>query len=175
MANLDTVIHWDGWEWMVGVFVLAVVFLFLWYSYRQENRTAIYTLFGGSATMVVLILWALLGRIEAFSQGTAIDFFESLAGKDCYVLTYNYRSYAHYYYPRLQPQNRPILKYPDKMSESLDFWRDSLLSNPVSKDVYVITKINRKEGLERYTDLKPMWEKNGWSVWKKDAIHPGKL
>jgi 4-amino-4-deoxy-L-arabinose transferase-like glycosyltransferase len=172
MANLDTVIHWDGWEWMAGVFVLAVMILFLWYSARQENRKAIYTLFGGSASMVVLILWALLGRIEAFSQGTAIDFFESLAGKDCYVLTYNYRSYAHYYYPRLQPQNKPVMKYPDKMSESLDFWRDSLLSNPVSKDVYVITKINRKEGLDRYTDLKPLWEKNGWSVWKKEkSVH----
>jgi hypothetical protein len=54
------------------------------------------------------------------------------------------------------------------MSESLDSWRDSLLSNPVSKDVYVITKINRKEGLERFPDVKPLWEKNGWSVWKKE-------
>jgi 4-amino-4-deoxy-L-arabinose transferase-like glycosyltransferase len=168
MANLETQIRWDGWEWLVGVFVIAVTVTFLIYSGRKENQKALYSLFGGSALMVVLILWALIGRIEAFSQGTAIDFFESLAGKDCYVVTYNYRSYAQYYYPRLQPQNKPILKYPDKLSESLDFWRDSLLLNPVNKDVYVITKINRKEGLDRYPDLKLLWEKSGWSVWRKE-------
>jgi len=168
LANLDTEIHWDGWEWMVGIFILGVIVAFVLLSGKKENQKAIFTLFGGTAFMVVFILWALIGRIEAFSQGTVIDFFESLAGKDCYVLTYNYRSYAHYYYPRLQPENKPILKYPDKMSESLDFWRDSLLRNPTKKDVFIITKINRKEGLDQYKELKPVWEKNGWSVWKKE-------
>jgi hypothetical protein len=167
VANLDTEIHWDGWEWMVGVFVLSVVVAFLFFAARSDNRKAIISLFGGTALMTVFILWALIGRIEAFSQGTAIDFFESLAGKDCYVLTYNYRSYAQYYYPRLEPKNKTFLKYPEKYSESMDIWRDSLLTHPTSKVVYVITKINRKEGLENYQTLHPLWERNGWSVWKK--------
>jgi len=170
MANLDTTIHWDGWEWLAGVFVLLVMATFLRFASKGDNRKAIFSLFGGSAVMVVFILWALIGRIEAFSQGTAIDFFKSLAGKDCYILTYNYRSYAQFYYPRLEPKNKPFLKYPEKYSESMDHWRDSLLTHPTEKEVYVITKINRKEGLENYPNLKPLWERNGWSVWKKEAM-----
>lgn len=167
-ANLDVVFHWDGWEWLVGVFILVFVVAFLRFSAKRENQKAIYSLFGGTSLMVVLILWSLIGRIEALSQGASIEFYESVIQQDCYVINYNYRSYAPYYYGRLQPQNAPILKYPDDLSRSLDFWRDSLLSHPISKDVYLMTKINRKENLENYPKLKLLWEKNGWSAWKKD-------
>jgi hypothetical protein len=51
----------------------------------------------------------------------------------------------------------------------MDFWRDSLLRNPTDKPVYIITKINKKEGLDQYPELKLQWEKSGWSVWKKPA------
>lgn len=120
--------------------------------------------------MVTFILWAFIGRIEAFTQGTAIEFFESVAEEDCYVMTYKYRSYAHYYYARLRRENRPKYHYPHDISRGLNESRDSLLLGKNTKDLYIITKINRKEGLENYPLLKPVFEKNGWSVWKKDKM-----
>ena len=169
-ANLDTHVHWTGWEWTVGLFVLGVGFISVSWFNRQKFLPGFVSLFGGSAIMVTLILWAFLGRIESISQGTAIDFFESVADEDCYVLTYNYRSYAHYYYARLRPENKPKYHDPNNLNASRDRSRDSLLLGKNTKPVYLITKINRKDGLERYPGLKPVFEKNGWSVWKKDAV-----
>lgn len=169
VANLETQISWQGWEWLTGIWVLAVFLVFLYFQYQKSLWASIQVLFGGTALSVVFILWGYIGRIEAFSQGTIINFFESLQGQDAYILTYGYRSYAHVYYPRIQPDQGPRLRNPDLFSESMDHWRDSLLRNPTAKPVYVVSKINKKEGLEQYPELKLQWEKSGWSVWKKEA------
>jgi hypothetical protein len=150
---------------LVGIFVLAFVILSIWYFLKTKPQYGIPLLFGGSSIMVVFILWACIGRIESFSQCTAIDFFKSLAGKDCYVITYNYKSFAHYYYARVKPANRPKNIDKNRPSESLAMWQDSLLlGSKVKKDVYLLTKFDRKEGLDRYPELKLLWEKNGWSA-----------
>ena len=169
VANLETQISWDGWEWLCGVWVLLVFAGFVYFQFQGAFWKSFQILFGGTALSVVFILWGYIGRIEAFSQGTIISFFESLQGEDAYILTYGYRSYAHVYYPRIQPGQKPQLRDPEKYSESMDFWRDSLLRNPTDKPVYIITKINKKEGLDQYPELKLQWEKSGWSVWKKPA------
>jgi 4-amino-4-deoxy-L-arabinose transferase-like glycosyltransferase len=165
VANLDVVVNWYGYEFLVGIFVFAFIILSVWFFLKNKSQFGISVLFGGSSIMVVLILWAFIGRIESFSQGTAIEFFKSFAGKDCYVITYNYKSFAHYYYARVKPSNRPKNIDKNKPSESIAIWKDSLLlGSKVKKDVYLLTKFDRKEGLERYPELKLLWEKNGWSA-----------
>jgi len=166
VANLDVVVRWTGFEYLVGVFVLGFIGLSIWFFTIGKFKIGIPLLFSGSALMVVFILWAFIGRIESFSQGTAIDFFKSLAGKDCYVLTYNYKSFAHYYYARVKPINKPRNINKNNQGESLAMWQDSLLmSRSIKKDVYVLTKFDRKEGLERYPELRLLWERNGWSAY----------
>lgn len=169
VANLDTQISWHGWEWLAGVWVMAVLMTFVVFQLNKQYEKSIFVLFGGTALSVVFILWGYIGKIEAFSQGTIIRFFESLQQENAYVLTYGYRSYAHVYYPRISPDRKPHMIDPDDYNRSMDHWRDSLLTNPISRPVYLVTKINKKEGLERYPKLKLQWEKSGWSVWKKEA------
>lgn len=170
VANLEAEIHWHGWEQAVGIWVLAVQAAFIYLQTRKEIERSFWALFGGTALSVVFILWGYIGKIEAFSQGTIIRFFESLQDQDAYVMTYGYRSYAHVYYPRITPDRKPHMIEPDNYDRSMDYWKDSLLRHPISRPVYLVTKINKKEGLERYPDLKLLWEKAGWSVWKKEAV-----
>lgn len=168
LANLDTVVHWDGWEWMTGLAAVALPLVFSYRASGGQTASAVRFLFSGFALLIPLILWGFIGRIEAFSQGTAIGFFKTMQGRDAYVLTHNYRSYAHLYYTRLPPALAPPLTYPRDVKRSQAEWQDSLLRNPVDRDVYLITKINRKAGLDTLPGLELQWERNGWSVWKKN-------
>lgn len=176
-ANLDAVVKWAGWEALVGVFIFSFTGLCLYFFQRSRTKQAFISLFGGSTLMVIFILWAFIGRIESFSQGAMIDFYKSLAEEDCYVIPYNHKSYAPYFYARVKPENSPKIQQLQNLGEELNHWRDSLLTCPVlSKPVYVVTKINRKEGLEQYPKLKLLYEKNGWSFFvrknqaKKEGI-----
>jgi len=163
VANLDNVVDWPGYTYFPGIFILLFLSISAYCFGVRKFKSGIGFLFSGSALMVVFILWAFIGRIESFSQGTAIDFFKSLAGKDCYVIPYGYRTYAHYYYARIQPKNKPRYINKNNVKESLNQWHDSLLiSQKTKKEVYVLTKFNRQDGLEKYPELKKLWEKNGW-------------
>ena len=168
LANLETKVDWLGWEWFPGAFAIFVVLVSFFLFAYNKYKTGISVLFGGNSLLIVLILWAFIGKIEAYTQGTAVDFFKSLADKDCYVLVHNYKSFAPYYYARVKAQNRPRNVKKGNASESNFKWTDSLLLSPnTRKDVYVLTKFNRKDGLERYPELTMLWEKNGWVAYMR--------
>jgi hypothetical protein len=112
---------------------------------------------------VNLTLIFFIGRIELYSQGAAVRFFESLQPKiqnrECYVLNYGYRSYAQLFYTRKQP-----LPSPQGNDEQ---W---LLHGDVDRDVYVITKINKTQELEGVPGLQKLREENGFVFYKRNAV-----
>jgi 4-amino-4-deoxy-L-arabinose transferase-like glycosyltransferase len=163
LANLEARVRWDGWEKYVGLWLWVLCAICVFAFAKKYFALGFQVLFGGMALSVVLILWALIGRIEAFSQGAAIDFFKSIQKEKAYVLTHNYRSYAQYFYGRVGPENKPALFSGRDLSEKLNNWKDSLLlSSRIRKDVYLVSKINQTQGLERYPELKKIGSKNGW-------------
>ncbi|MES2387608.1 MAG: glycosyl transferase, partial [Bacteroidota bacterium] len=168
LKNLDAEVHWTGTEWLVGVFVIAYIITVLLLWKRQRLVQGFTLLLGGTAFTVMFILWGFIGRVELFSQGAAISFFESLAGKDVYVIPFGYRTYAHYFYPKLQPENKPKFYYAEDKDRGPDEWREFLLTQPQPKDVYVISKINKTDGLEKYPALKKIGEQNGFVFYKKE-------
>ena len=169
VANTEAQVHWTGFEWLVGPFLAVAVLLALYFWNREKWERGFAFLFGGTACTVVLILWAFIGRIELFSQGAAVSFLESLADKDCYVLTIGYRSYAQYFYARLQPENKPQFYYRDNKDRGPDEWRDFLLTQPQKKDVYVITKITETHEAEKFPLLQRVGAANGFVFYYKKA------
>jgi len=173
LANLDARVHWHGWEKYVGAFLWILAVLCIWAFLKKHYPLGFQVLFGGMAISVVLILWALIGRIEAFSQGAAIRFFKSVQSKNAYVLTHNYRSYAPYFYARVKPEDKPTFFSRKDLSENLNIWKDSLLLSPrIRKDVYVVTKINKTEGLEKYPELQKIGSENGWVFYMRKVKKP---
>jgi len=168
VANLDTVVRWTGIEWTVGLFVAGVALVpFVWFG-KGKTKQALYALFGGTAVMAILILWAFIGRIEQFSQGTAIGYFKELANKDVYILTYGYKSYAHYFYGNLQPENKPQFYYPNDLDRGSGEWMAKLLAGNNPKDVYVIAKITHAAELkERFPLVEKQQEGSGWVLFKR--------
>jgi len=91
-------------------------------------------------------------RIEKYSQGAAIEFYEYLQNKDCYIETIGFKSYAYLFYSRKkEPAN--------KNSYNLDW----LLTGKIDKPVYFASKITSAEAITKgYPDLKEIYRKNGF-------------
>src|SRR5690606_9610058 len=87
-----------------------------------------------TGVMLLLVSFWVLPGIERFSQGSAITFYESLQYDDVYVETIGFKSYAQYFYKKIQP---------DKNPESVR--REWLLEGDIDKDVYFVTKVTNSE------------------------------
>ncbi|OAV42732.1 hypothetical protein A3850_015950 [Lewinella sp. 4G2] len=53
--------------------------------------------------LLLTSLYTIVPRVQTYSQGAPTQFFRQLAGRDVYVGTAYYKSYAHYYFAELPP------------------------------------------------------------------------
>ena len=156
VANLDAVVHWTYWQLIPGAVLLVVLILtVIWFGQRQAQR-AIVTLFGGMAVFITLTLWFFIGRIEAISQGAAMDFFERTQGQDVYVKNIGYRSYGPFFYTQKPPVTNPNY-----------YNQEWLLHGAIDKDVLFITKITEKAPLDSLHDATKLGETNGFVFYRR--------
>ena len=152
VANLDAVVNWSYADSIVG-FVLLVGLLSGFIFIKQGKvSTGALAFFIGTLATTNLALFVIAPKIEQISQQSAIEFFESLKGKDVYVTTLDYKSYAQYFYSDEQP------------------WKDIrctdnewLLNGDIDKPAYFSCKINRAADIEKeHPTLKELYRKNGF-------------
>ena len=89
--------------------------------------------------------------METYSKRAAIEFYESLQGKEIYITTVGFKSYAHLFYSRKQPGGDP---------DQYDY--EWLLRGPVDREVFLVTKVNKAERLRAEPQLEEVWEGNGF-------------
>ncbi|MBL4703022.1 MAG: glycosyltransferase family 39 protein, partial [Flavobacteriales bacterium] len=154
-------VSWTGFESGIGIpflfFVIAGVYqLFKKKVFRFVVINAI-----GLSLMLLLTSIFILPKIERYSQGPAIDFYQSLKGKDAYIWPLQHKSYGHYFYAQTQPlqtgdglsfQKNLILKELDKEKygelkgkERLTYHvkiQNWLLKGKIDKPVYFVIKSN---------------------------------
>ena len=138
---LKTPVPWSNTEAFIGLFFITAIIFSGTLIKRHKILQSITLLSLSSGITLLCISFIILPKIEAFSQGAAIRFFESIAGKDAYVSTYGYKSYAQYFYAA-QPYGLS-----DKRTDTQ--W---LLSGSIDKPAYFVTKVNNTE-LDRYPDV----------------------
>ena len=178
VENSQAQVPWSGFEAMAGLFLFAVLILSLLVLKNQpKKRFAI--LFFGMGCWMMLTLVNNIGKIESISQRAAISFWEQRQGEDCYVTTYNYKSYAHLYYARVQPPQR-LAENPESVSPDLLYQKgtetminvnaaqDWLLHGRVDKPVYISTKVNQKDKLEQEIhDAEFLYNENGFYFYRR--------
>ena len=145
-------VNWQGYESMTGLLLICGLILFFVFHKKSKQVQAIVSLFTASLLAIVMTILMYTSRIEEYSQGAAIDFFQSVSGKDAYVETIGYKSYAQLFYAeKMMPEN----------SDSYD--KNWLLTGDIDKNVYFSAKITSKNRiLEKYPGLKLLYEKNGY-------------
>ncbi len=148
VENLKANVNWSGFEIIPGIiFITGIILTLVWL--KRNNPKSLVFLFALSLATVSAISFIIVPKVEQYSQGAAIAFYKNLQGKDCYVETLGFKSYAHLFYSRKQPQ--PFVGM------------DSLLSGNIGKPVYFVAKINKaNEVQEKYPQLFEMYRKNGF-------------
>jgi 4-amino-4-deoxy-L-arabinose transferase-like glycosyltransferase len=148
-ANLDAKVHWTGWEAIAGILLLAITGLSIRWISKNKPELGFQTLFGGTAVFVMLTLTFFIARIELYSQGAVIRFYESLQGKDVYVAPFEFRTYGDLFYTRKQPNQ--VIPHPEQ-----------LLQGNLDKDLYVATKIMYADQLRAIPEFKEIRSENGF-------------
>ena len=100
VASLNVDVNWSGYESLIGIVYFVLVIFAIVMLYRKQNMKGILFLFYSTAICLFIYLLAVVPKIERYSQGSAIDFYKSLEGKNVYVWPIGFKSYAQYFYTK---------------------------------------------------------------------------
>ncbi len=157
LANLNASVEWSFWTAGAGVYFLLLIIISIILIIKKLKTLGFAVLLFGTGIMLLFVL-PIFPKVERYSQGVAVDFFKSLAGKNCYIMTIGYKSYAHYFYAKTPPDTRP--KFDDPKA-----WKQFLLYGEIDKDAYFVTKITREKSLDSIPDMQKIDSKNGFSFY----------
>jgi len=148
-AALQRNVHWSGTEWMVGLFlILGVIFSLV--QVLRRNTRGMLVLHAVVLLFVTGSLYIFTGRIEEYTQRSAIKFYKGLKGQEVYVNPLGYKSYSHLYYFDKQPGEAPMTV-------------DEMMENELDRDAYFVIQVDKKEAiLERYPKLEILYERDGY-------------
>ncbi len=159
-ANLQADIHWSYADCLFGLFLLSTLIIGLIFFYKGKTKKGILTMFFGSLITTNLALTVLTPKIEMLTQQAAVEFYQGLQGKDVYVTTIGFKSYAQYFYSNEQPS-----------ANSNSTNEDWLLKGDIDKPVYFVCKINDADEYEKqYPQLKELYRKNGFVFLERNNV-----
>ena len=153
LANLNAVVEWNYIYIVPGLLFLGGFIFSAICFYKSDYTKGLISVCLASTLMVQFFLTIFTPKIEQYTQHAAIEFFESLKGKDVYMKALGYKSYAPFFYAEVLPAKR---------KEAAD--ENWLINGEVDKPVYLVTRLDRKnEVLLKYgKNLKILYEKNGF-------------
>ena len=157
-GNMEATSSWIGFEWLLGVVLLVVAVLFVVYSKKKEYKKALCSLLLGSLFFVSTAMFFITPQVEKYSQLSAIEFYESKQGEDCYILSM-FKSYAPYFYAQQQPEN----KCTDK---------EYLLRGGIDKPCFFVikdTERHRNAFLSQAENPIKLYSKNGFAFYVRLA------
>jgi 4-amino-4-deoxy-L-arabinose transferase-like glycosyltransferase len=158
-ATLDISASWLGFEPLLGMLFLLILTYVMIQFWKNELAKGLYTLMCFLMLFIPVYLIVVVPKIEQYSQQSAINFYKSLVGKDCYVETLGMKSYAQYFYSKTLPHINSK-SYDEK-------WL--LHSNEIDKPVYFVSKIGRLEEIATYGPIE-IGRKGGFVFWKREPI-----
>jgi 4-amino-4-deoxy-L-arabinose transferase-like glycosyltransferase len=152
-------VHWSGFEWLVGVFLLTGV-IFASVQILRRNTGGMLTLHLVVLLFVTTSLYLFTGRIEGYTQRAAIRFYQNLRGQAVYVRPMGFASYSHLFYFDKQP-GEPKMNVEEMMHNELD------------RDAYFVIRLDDKDRfMERYPELELLYIRDGYAfAVKKSKTH----
>ena len=150
VKNLQATSQWIGFEWLIGLILIASVIAFVVLKKKNPYKAITVHLLGCLA-FIYLGVFFVTPQIEKYSQNAAIEFYKSKQGEDCYIYPIH-KSYAHYFYSNRQPQNNNADK-------------QFLQRGNIDKPAYFVLKSQRTEEadfIKETLNAERLYEKNGF-------------
>ncbi len=132
-----------GLIWLVGI-IIAYILL--------SKRKLLSALFIYTVTVCIFLnssLYWVIPKIETALQGPAISYFQELKGKDVYLGTLGFKSYAKFFYSE---RPKELSGYSDK----------ELLKEHHDKDCYLVVKPRKLELMKQHPEFKQIDQKGGF-------------
>ncbi len=156
VETLNALVYWNVNEIILpAIFGLALIVGVI-LIYKQHLLRGIATILIASCFFTNIMLVLIVPRIEKYSQDAMIEFLETKKTEDCYIEVVGFKSYANLFYSDKRAPSTP---------GELD--RNFIFFGPVTKPVYIITRINKVNtifGIEKYDEL---YRKNGYIFFQR--------
>jgi 4-amino-4-deoxy-L-arabinose transferase-like glycosyltransferase len=154
LASLQTDVYWSGLESIIGVLYLAAIIYVAFIGKDFMSNALI--LFFTTLIVVQVSLNFFVPNIEKYVQGDIIDFYKSVKDENAYIRPHGYKSYAHLFYGEKKQSENPAGRSED--------W---LLTGPIDKPVYFVTKITNRN-LDNFSDIKKIGRRNGYVIYLRE-------
>lgn len=154
-------VSWIGIEPAIGLLLLLGVVGALLLS-RRSMRTAMIVLFGSVAIFISVFLPVVAPRIEAYSQGAALDYYASLRGKDVYVKPLTMKSYAHLFYT-----DKPRHLSSASKGIAIDAWEPWLLNGPIDHPARFVCRVNDLDSWQSNPSLREIYREGGFVIFER--------
>jgi 4-amino-4-deoxy-L-arabinose transferase-like glycosyltransferase len=176
VENLKAEVHWQGWEWLLGLFFMGASLL-AYQMFRKGKPQWLFYLYSSYIVFIVSAINTLTPKIEQYSQDVAIRFYKSVSDKDFYVETVGFKSYAYLFYAKKRPEqnlNPDCMAYVERTLNDLEADGHSRITSyslayqswmqygKIDRPAIFVTKKHELEILTRNAEIKPFYEKNGF-------------
>jgi 4-amino-4-deoxy-L-arabinose transferase-like glycosyltransferase len=158
-ASLNVNANWSGFESLIGIIYFALVIAAIILFYKKKNKVGILFLFYSTAVCLFIYLLSVVPKIEKYSQGPAINFYESLQGKDVYVWPIGFKSYAQYFYAK-KPAS-PVYGEADEQF---------LLKGNIDKPAFFVVKITNTGFDSTCNNCSLIKQEGGFKFYKREAV-----
>ncbi len=155
-ANLQSDVSWSGWEKLPGFLLLAGVLYFLFRA-QKNIRFALVALFAAALIGINLTIVLITPKVEPYSQGAAVEFYQSKKEQAVLVEPLRFKSYAHLFYTDRPPQ------FTRSLADSIRQFN----THPEMQVFYVGKIQNKEENSREMPYLQKLYEKNGFVFYKR--------
>jgi len=162
VESLKANVAWSGFEWLIGIGLIIGTAWMLQLIRKKKITFGLIGLFLITLVTANVAITLIVPRIEQYSQAAAIRFYESLKGKDCYVATLRFKSYAQFFYQAKKP--------PENMNSYNTDW---LLSGPIDKPAFFVCKVDKIGNVQvQYPQLMELYRENGFVFLVRQRSRP---
>ncbi len=152
-GNLSITGTWNGMEFLPGLFLVGVSIVFFIKLLKKELLHAAFLLLFFLSFFIPVVLRLIVPKIEQYTQGAAIDFYEQKAKEDCYIETVGFKSYAHYFYAKVKPEH------------GITTAKGFNYNGPLAKPLYLVCKQGNEQAID--TNFLQLYQKGGFVFYVK--------
>ncbi len=162
-AALQAAVVWTGWELGIGILYGLAMVVVVWWMLRRRFFEMAWMLMLSTMLATFAFLIMIAPNIEGYSQRAAIEFYQGLQGKDCYVKVLGFKTYADLFYTRKTKQQSP--SGANIPADEFELW---LLEGAIDKPAYFVCKITDAEHWRKQRFLVELYSKNGFVFFKRE-------
>jgi 4-amino-4-deoxy-L-arabinose transferase-like glycosyltransferase len=157
--NLGAPIIWHGYELGIGLMYMIIAGFGVYFLYTQESFEKGILILGISTIFALMTFLPIIApKIEGYTQGSPIAFYESKKSQDVLIYPTAYKSYAHLFYSgKLPPRDFPNYNKPTD---------EDLMNGASKKPVFFMAKLKRALELRKDPRLEPISELHGFTVFR---------